>query len=192
MYGLRSFTDVGKVLSVAPDGKGRLATTEVACPCAFCTKEPPVPNVQHLKLCADPPVEAPALEGLLAIDWEADILQIRYRVPSTSDMPDAHSVELKDGQVAWFRWSSVLAKFVDVDALLQKAGVLQAKKAIGTVIESVGGETPQGVKCGCHFCQYGDQRPEVQHLKAFVTGSGLEFFVNIDWSTKRLEIAPKL
>jgi len=202
MYGVFNFSTAHTVLNVQKDGNGKSVSTEAPCPCHFCSRVPPVPRVQHLNLFAQPPGDAPAQEALLVIDWEADALQIRYRVPAEANQPDAHRVTLKDGSTAWFRWSSALAKFVDVDALLKRAGWGETQKVVGEMFKGAGLDVP-GISCGCHFCKGGDQRPEVQHLKVFlpvhsahrleeINEPTVELFLDIDWSTKRLAIRPKL
>ena len=182
MYGLYNFNDMGTVLAVTKDDKGRLTSTEVPCPCSYCAQDPPVRDAQHLKFYPQPPADAPAQEGLLVIDWNWDTLQIRKRVPCAPHSEGAEQVPLKNDCTEWMVWRDVFASFTDIEAMMRRAGI--AQDAEGRDSTAV---------CGCHFCRFGAQRPDVQHLKGSSKAPPeVEFFLNIDWGAKMLEIKPKL
>lgn len=177
MQGLYGFIDQGTVLSVKPNGRGQLSSTPIECQCRFCRQDPPEPDVQHLKLIIDEQEHDALLgvEALLAIQWERNLLEVRYKRECPPHTEGSDKLE-QGGRELWVVARDFTAKLVDVDALLAT--------------------TKRDTTCLCTFCGGGESRPEVQHFKCFVTAGVTpfppEFYLNIDWSTKRLQLVPKL
>jgi hypothetical protein len=45
--------------------------------------------------------------------------------------------------------------------------------------------------CGCGFCNYEEQKQGVQHLKLFEKGSSNEYYLNINWKERKIELVQR-